>query len=74
MTPEANGTADPPKRRPLSEREKLRRRLARRPVYVTATERARRERLAERHLEALAELSRLFWRIPSPHLNHESHQ
>ncbi len=59
-------------RRPLSEREKARRRLARTPGYVTQAELIRREQQAQQQRAALGELSRLFWRIPTTHANHKA--
>lgn len=59
-------------RRPLSEREKARRRLARTPDYVTKAELIRREQRAQQQHAALGELSRLFWRLPTTHADHEA--
>lgn len=50
-------------RRPLTEREKVRRRLARKPGYVTRPELARRERQAQQQRAAVAELTPHFWRL-----------
>lgn len=50
-------------RRPLSEREKARRRLARKPGYVTRPELIRREQHAQQQRAALAELAPHFWRL-----------
>ncbi len=61
VNPNAGATTKP--RRPLSEREKARRRLARKPGYVTRPELIQRERHAQQQRAALAELAPHFWRL-----------